>query len=114
MKFYSEKLNKMFDSEAEVVKAEAEAQKEAAAAQQLKEKQVKEERAADAKKVNESLAAAREAQKAADKALKNFINKYGYFHASFTVDDVSAKNERDSLMNASLNSFANLLDAFLQ
>ena len=31
MKFYSEKLNKMFDSEAEVVKAEADAQKEAAA-----------------------------------------------------------------------------------
>ena len=113
MKFYSEKLNKMFDSEAEVVKAEAEAQKEAAA-QQLKEKQVKEERAADAKKVNESLVAAREAQKAADKTLSDFINKYGYFHASFTVDDVSARNERDSLMNASLNSFANLLDVFLQ
>ena len=113
MKFYSEKLNKMFDSEAEVVKAEADAQKEVAA-QQLKEKQVKEERAADAKKVNEALAAAREAQKAADKALSDFINKYGYFHTSFTVDDVSARNERDSLMNASLNSFANLLDDFLQ
>ena len=81
MKYYSEDLKRLFDSEDELTKAEAKA-KEVALAKETKEKQLREERASRAKEVEEALKAARDAEKKANKLMNDFVNDYGSFHTT--------------------------------
>lgn len=92
MKFYSEKLNKLFDSEELCVKAEQEAiqaenrervlrERKAAEEKEKKEKEAA-ERKAMAAEVTEALKAMNEAQKVYREKLEAFCKKYGTFHYS--------------------------------
>lgn len=78
MKFYSEKLNKVFDKvedleQAENALVEAEKKKEILKAQ-------REERA---KEVEEAFNAVKEAQAHADEVLSKFCRDYGSYHKSY-------------------------------
>lgn len=98
MLYYSEDLDKLFNSEKELVKAEKEAKEEkerAAAAEKAK----KEQRAARAKEVERALKTANEAQATAIKMLKDFTKDYGYFHTSYTAEDTPANNLFDTLVS---------------
>ena len=78
-KYYSEKLNKTFDTKEACLKAEAEFDEKHKA-----ELQLKEERAAEAKRVEELYKKANAALKEADDALEEFLKKYKYFHSTTT------------------------------
>lgn len=86
MKFYSETLNKLFDTQAALLEAEK-AKKDAELAKEKAEKEKKAARATRAKEVEEALKAANEAQAKAVKLLKAFTKDYGYFHTSYTLED---------------------------
>ena len=77
--FYSEKLNRTFDSEADCIAAEAEQEKKLA----LVEAEKAEKKAA-AKEVEEAFKAANDAYKKANEALNEFCKKYGSFHTTIT------------------------------
>ena len=99
MKYYSEKLNKLFNTQADCEKAEFEA-KEA----ENREKILAERKAAEAKALKEKEAAERKAmaaevetarknmvtaQKAYKDAIEAFTKKYGSYHyTSHSVDDI--------------------------
>lgn len=85
MKYYSEKLKKLFDTQETLKKAEdvvlkAEAEKLA------KEKALKETRANRAKEVETAIKIADEARETANKLLNNFVKDYGSFHYSYTTE----------------------------
>lgn len=82
MKFYSEKLNKMYDSAAEVVQAE-EAYDKKLAEEKAKKEELANTRKARADEVEKLFAAAREAQKKANDALTAFCKDYGAFHKTY-------------------------------
>ena len=113
MKYYSEILNQLFDSqtalyEAEKAKAEAEEKKKA------EEKAKKEERALRAKEVEKALKEANEAQAKAIQLLKNFTKDYGYFHMSYSTDDANKADEKKVKFSNTTDTFLNLLECFLQ
>lgn len=92
MKFYSELTQKVYDTEKDCAKAEKEF-KEAQAAKlraeeekRLVEKKKQEERAADAKVVEQKYEAMFRAQKECREAVDAFAKKHGSYH--FTVDSV--------------------------
>ena len=95
MKYFSEVLNKTFDSEKECLEAEnlAKLAKEKAD-KEAKEK--KEKRAARAAEVEQAIKDSAAAQKKAEELLKAFVKDYGSYHT--TLKDVS------------LPSFSTLLD----
>lgn len=105
MKFYSETLNKLFDTAAELRKEEA-AANEAKLAKEKAEKEKKEARAKRAKEVDEALKAANVAQAKAIKLLREFTKDFGYYHTSYTLDD---KDEKED----TLDDFFNILHDFL-
>lgn len=82
MKFYSEKLNKMFDTQELCAQAESEHDKALEVAE-AKKKALAEERATRAKEIEELYKAAIEAKKAYDEKLRAFLKDYGSFHATF-------------------------------
>ena len=82
MKFYSEKLNKVFDTEQACVEAES-AHDKAIAEAEAKKKALVEERATRAKEVEDLYKAAVEAKKAKKEKLRAFLKDYGSFHATF-------------------------------
>lgn len=95
MKYYSEKLNKVFDTERECMEAEFKVkeqeniekikkERELALAKEKKEKEVA-ERKACAEKVEAARKAYLEAQKAYRAELEAFCQKYGTYH--YTVKD---------------------------
>ena len=86
MKFYSEKLNKLFDTQELCVQAEGEHDKAVAEAE-AKKKALTEERATRAKAVEELYQKAVLAKQEYDKALKEFLKDYGSFHATFKTPD---------------------------
>lgn len=95
MKYYSEKLNKVFNTERECMDAEFKAKAEENLAKIQKEKALREEKekkealAAERKACAEKVEAARkaylEAQKAYRSELEAFCQKYGTYH--YTVTD---------------------------
>lgn len=87
MKYYSELLNKTFNSVEELEKAESET-KRLEQERKIKEKQLREERGNRAKEVEEAYKIANEAQKKANKLLADFIKDYGSFHTSITEVDL--------------------------
>jgi len=99
MKYYSEILNKAFDTEKECLKAE----QEAAAARkkaELEEKARKEARAARAVEVEQALKDAKAAEKKAEDLLKAFVKDYGSYHTTLKGAD------------AYIPSFGSILDMF--
>ena len=108
MKFYSETLNKLFDSEEELTKAEKVA-KETEMKKLEAEKAKKAARATKAKEVEKALKEANEAQAKAIKLLKDFTNEYGYFHTSFSTDNVKKEDTATTV-----NDFFDLVTSFLQ
>lgn len=83
MKFYSEKLNKLFDSAEALEKAESELEAKERRAKELEEKKAS-ERKVLAKEVEDAYRAYKAAQKAYDQKLLDFIEKYGSFHMTIT------------------------------
>ena len=100
MKYYSEKLNKLFDSEEQLIAQEEEVAK-VEAEKAAKEKALKENRAARAKEVQEAFEKAKEVNTEANKKLNDFIKDYGSYHCSFS-------NVNDD------NNFWSLLDYFFK
>ena len=86
MKFYSETLNKLFDSEKECAAAEDKHAKEVAE-KEAKQKALADARAARAKEVEDAYKKAIEAKQAYDKILKQFITDFGSFHCTFKTTD---------------------------
>lgn len=86
MKYYSDKLNKLFDTEKELEKAEQEAKIKA-----YKEKQEKEAKAAERKaraaEVEEARKTMVAAQKKYQEVLEAFIRDYKSFHYSVKGDE---------------------------
>ena len=109
MKFYSELTKQLYDSEKALMKAEAEL-KETEEKKRTEEKIKKEARAKRAKEVDEALKAANEAQTKAISLLKDFIRDYGYFHTSFSTNDV----ENKMIASKASDTSADLLDTFLR
>ena len=95
MKYYSEKLNKVFDTERECMEAEFKVKEQENLARIQKEKALREEkekkealaveRKAMADKVETARKAYLEAQKAYRNELEAFCKKYGTYH--YTVTD---------------------------
>ena len=86
MKFYSEKLGKLFDTQELCTQAESEHEKAVAEAE-AKKKALANERASRAKAVEELYRKAVEAKQEYNKALQEFLNDYGSFHATFKTTD---------------------------
>lgn len=86
MKFYSEKLNKLFDTQELCAQAESEHDKAVAEAE-AKKKALADERATRAKKVEELYKQAVQAKQEYDKALQDFLTDYGSFHTTFKTTD---------------------------
>lgn len=112
MKYYSETLNKLYDSEKELIQAEGEAKK-AELEKIRKEKAAKEARATRAKEVEEAIKAADVAKAKANQLLKDFTKDYGYFHMSYTPKDVEDRNTSSLFSEDTFKTFADILNAFL-
>ena len=82
--YFSEKLNKHFDSEEECLKAEQAEEKKFEL-----EKAKKEERAKAAKEVEDAFKAVEDAKKKAYDLLEEFCKKYGPFHTSYSSEDIN-------------------------
>ena len=93
MKYFSELLNRVYNSEAECIEAEEKHKK--ALAEEKRQKAVAEakkealanERAERAKKIEELYKAAATAEREYKTALNDFIKDYGSFHATFKTTD---------------------------
>lgn len=79
MKYYSETLDKLFDSEKELAEAEKTAIEAEAKKKELAEIKRK-ERADDAKEIEEIMKSIRELENEYYDKLNAFIKKYGYYH----------------------------------
>lgn len=100
MKYYSEKLNKVFDTERECMEAEFKIKEQENLARIQKEKALREEKekkealAAERKEMAEKVETARkaylEAQKAYKAELDKFIKTYGSFHMSWSANDIKS------------------------
>lgn len=86
MKYFSETLNKVFNSEAECLEAE-EKHAQALAEAKAKKEALTNERAARAKKVEELYKTAAKAKREYEDALNAFVKDYGSFHATFKTTD---------------------------
>ena len=75
MKYYSETLDKIFDTEENLVAAEMESKKQLEAQRAEKEK-----RATAAKEVEELFNKANDAYKLANEKLEEFVKTYGSYH----------------------------------
>ena len=83
MKYFSEKLNKFYDTEKACAEAE-EAQEKARVEAEEKKKALAEQRATRAKEVEKAYEAMTEARQNYNKVLNDFLKDYGSFHATFT------------------------------
>lgn len=104
MKFYSEITKKLYDTEKELVKAENEIKVKEIAAREAEIKK-KAERKNRAKEVEEALKAANDAQSKAIQLLKEFTRDYGYFHISYTKDDVKSDKSDQTDFFSIINDF---------
>ena len=109
MKFYSEMLNKLFDSEKDLIKAETQT-REAEAKALAAEKAKKAARTTRAKEVEAALKAANEAQSKAMKLLRDFTRDYGYFHMSYSTNDAEKVEDKQK----DTFDFFDILNSFLE
>ena len=88
MKFYSEKLDKLFDNEKELKEAE-DALEVKKAAEEAHAKQLATTRKERAKAIEESYKKVVEARKEYKKLVDDFTRDYGSFHMSVKSDNLS-------------------------
>ena len=95
MKYYSEILNKVFDTEKACSEAELECKRaeeaklREAELKKLAEKKKKEERAADAKELESLRSEMVKAQSAYRKGVESFVKKHGSYHyTTSSFDDI--------------------------
>lgn len=101
MKYYSEALNKMFDSEKELIAEEAKA-RNAEIEKQAIEKKKAEERKNRAAKVEQARIAANEAATNYHKLLADFCKDYGSYH--YTIKNpLDNKGYIESEINKAVN-----------
>lgn len=86
MKFYSEALNKVFDSEKECLKAERE-YTEKRAAEERRKKELADTRKMRAQELETALADISTAKQHYCELLKAFCEDYGSYHCSVSVND---------------------------
>lgn len=98
MKYYSEKLKKLFDSEAELVKAE-----NAATAEATKQEKLRKEREEAAKAIDEKLKEKIRVTKEYNNMLADFCKKYGKYHKTITDRDISAYTGGDLFLDTILS-----------
>ncbi len=110
MKYYSEILNKMYDSEQDLLNAEENA-KAIEYKKREAEKAKKLERATRAKEVEKALKEASEAQAKANKLLRSFTHDYGFFHTTYSIDDVAKEEDN---VKALENDLTSILASFLR
>ena len=101
LKYYSDVTRKFYNTEKDLWADEA-AVKKIEYEKIEKEKAAKEMRAKKAKEVEDALKEANTAQAKAIKLLKEFTKEYGYFHTSYSTDDVKP-----------LSNFIDILEDFL-
>ena len=87
MRYYSDHLNKLFNSPEELEAAEFEAKKKAEE-EEAKKKALVESRKADADKVEELRKAAVKANKDYREALADFCKKHGAYHRTYSGKEV--------------------------
>ena len=83
MKYYSEKLNKLFDSEKELIKEEKNKEIEKRE-EEHKQEVLKKERALKAKEVDEAIKNVKEAYNTAEELINEFVKTYGSFHTTIS------------------------------
>lgn len=89
MKYYSEKLHELFDTEEALFKAErADNENQAAREKALAEKKEKEKKLTEVRKiraqeVEEAYKVAEDAHKKADDLMRSFLKDYGSYHTTF-------------------------------
>ena len=83
MKFYSEDLNKLFDTSEELEKAEVAAKKAAEEAKAKKEALTKERKSRE-EEIEKLLKERKVLDKKIHEALKDFTKDYGSFHTSYS------------------------------
>lgn len=88
MKFYSEQLSKLFDTQAELETAEEKANA-AKRAEEEKKAKLKANRETRAKEVEDAFKTAAEAQKKANELLNAFLKDYGSYHTTLKGAPVS-------------------------
>lgn len=108
MKYYSEVLKKLYETQEDLVKAETN-YKTAQVEKIAKEKAAKERRAARAKEVETALKELDLAKVKANKLLTQFVEDYGYFHTSYALDKV--KDPKD--MDTTVDDFVKRVFSFL-
>ena len=86
MKYYSDKLNKLFDDAASCEKAEKE-YADKLAAEKVKKEELTNARKARAKEVEEALEAVKMARARYNELLNAFCKDYGTFHFSWSSKD---------------------------
>ena len=86
MRYYSDVTKKLYESESEALEAEK-AQEAARAEAADKAAKLAEARKADAKQVEDAYRAVIEAQTNYNKLRREFIDKYGSFHMTFSTKD---------------------------
>ena len=97
MKYYSTVVNRLFDTEQELLRAEKQIADEKAA-KEAKEKKLKEQRVTRAKEVEAALKEADEAKERANNLLNDFVKDYGYFHTTYTTKR-NSNNAADDFIN---------------
>ena len=98
MKYYSEKLKKLFDSEAELMKAESAATEEA-----TKQEKLRKEREAAAKAIDEKLKEKIRVTKEYNSMLADFCKKYGKYYKTITDSDIPVYTGGDPFLDAILS-----------
>lgn len=88
MKYFSDILNKVYNTEKECKEAEEQYLSKKKAEEEAKQK-LTEKRKERAKEVEEAFKNVREAQKHYDELLKAFVKDYGSFHMSFSESGAS-------------------------
>ena len=86
MKYYSETLKKLFDSEEELTR-EQKRQADLAAAKEKANELKRQARAKKAKEVDEAFKVAKDARANALKVLEEFNKEYGPFHTSYSFNE---------------------------
>ena len=86
MKYYSEILNQLFETEKEAIEAE-EAQRKANEEKTAKKQKLADERKARAKEVDEAYKAAVEAEKKYSELKAKFVKDYGGYHVTYKSND---------------------------
>ena len=102
----------MYDTETELIKAEGLAAK-AEAEKIAKEKAAKEQRATRAKEVEQALKDADAAKRKANQLLNKFVEDYGYFHTSYTLEDKNKSTVTAKDYETFANDFVKQVFSFL-